>query len=369
MIKTTIDEAAKLKLTKARIQMIMQQPFFGTLALRLKMVEDSTLVPPTAATDGKTLYYHPAWVNDNDQAVVEAMVAHEVGHCVFDHMGRRNGRSPKRWNFANDYVVNDMLKESGFTLGDGWLYNQAYHGMSSEQIYNLLPEMPDDGSGQGQFDKHIDASPGNGTDVADDWKVATVQAATAAAAAGKLPEMLKRFVDEIVHGKADWRAVMRRFVTERAKDDYSFQRPNRKFASIGIFLPGLYSEAMGEMCAVIDTSGSISDAVLKEFSGEITAIRDQMRPSMMRVMYCDAAVNHVDEFERYDNMIFEGHGGGGTDFRPPFKWLNERDITPKCFVYLTDGYGAFPAEEPPFPVLWLMTTDVQPPWGEVVRID
>lgn len=366
-----IDEAAKIKLTRARIALIMKQPFFGTLALRLKLIEDSTLNPPTAAVDGKHIYYHPKWVNDNDQDIVESMVGHEVGHCVFDHMNRREGRAPKKWNMANDYVVNDMLQESGFKLGPDWLYNPAFKGMSSDEIYKLLPDMPDDGKGgsSGGFDGHIAGDRGTADQMADDWKVAAVQAATMAAAQGKLPANMKRFIDEIVHGKTDWRAVLRRFVTERAQEDYSYQRVNRKFASLGIFLPGLYSEAMGEMVAVIDTSGSITQDILREFGGEIKAIKDAMRPSMLRVMYCDADVNHVDEFEQYDDTTFEPHGGGGTDFRPPFAWLRERNLEPKVFVYLTDGYGSFPSEPPPYPVLWLMTTDVQPPWGEVVRIE
>lgn len=354
------------KLTKARIAMILQQPFFGTLALRLKFIEDSTLNPPTAATDGKNLYYHPKWVMDNSHDLVMSMIAHEVGHCVFDHMSRRAGREPVRWNHAGDYVVNGTLKDSGFTIGPGWLYDANFAGMSSDQIYKLLPE----GGRRGDrpFDDHKAGESDASVDV-DDWKIAAVQAANAAKAAGKLPGSLKRFVDEMVHGKADWRAVLRRFVTETAKEDYSYQRVNRKFASLGIYLPGLYSEAMGEMVAVIDTSGSINDEILKEFGGEVTAIRDQMRPSLLRVMYADAEVNHVDEFESYDVLKFDAHGGGGTDFVPAFEYLEARGIEPKCFIYLTDGYGRFPSEPPPYPVLWLMTTDVEPPFGEVVRIE
>lgn len=363
----TINLEAKNKIIKARIAMIMKQPFFGVLALRLKMIEDKNLKIKTMSTDGKSIKYDPDFVMRCSHEELMFIVAHEVGHNVFQHIGRRNGRDPKRWNFAGDYVINAVLKDSGFTMPEMGLYSPAFAGMSTDQVYQALPPDPPGN----QMDEIMDAlADGQTLEMdADEWEVAAVQAAEAAKSQGNLPASLKRFIDEIVQGKADWRAVMRRFMTETSKEDYSYARVNRKFASLGIYLPGLYSESMGEICAVIDTSGSITDEILKAFGAEISEIKNQMRPSMTRVIYCDADVNHVDEFEQYDELKFEGHGGGGTDFRPPFKHLQERDIEPKCFVYLTDGYGPFPTEPPPYPVLWLMTTDVIPPWGEVVRIE
>lgn len=346
--------------------MIMKQPFFGTLALRLILVEDATLNPPTAAIDGKHLYYHPKWVNDNPQDIVESMVAHEVGHCVFDHIGRRNGRQPKRWNFANDYVVNGILKDCGFTLGPGWLYSASFANQSSDEIYKQLPEDP---PGE-QFDTHRDLAGDLDSQInADDWQIAGVQAATAQKASGKMPGSLKRFIDEILTPKADWRAVLWRFATEVTREDYSYARLNRKFAALGIYLPGLYSESMGLFVDAIDTSGSISREILNAFGSEITAIRDAVKPTQLINIYCDAGINHVDTFDHGDELTFDAHGGGGTDFRPPFAYIEEQRLEPKCFVYLTDGYGPFPETPPDYPVLWLMTTDIVPPWGEVVRIE
>ena len=95
----------------------------------------------------------------------------------------------------------------------------------------------------------------------------------------------------------------------------------------------------------------------------------QAQPESLTNIYCDAAIAHIDVFEKHDTPTFEMHGGGGTDFRPPFEHVAAEDLAPKCLVYLTDGYGPFPKDPPPYPVLWLMITDVVPPWGEVVRID
>lgn len=375
IVKKVRNEEAWTKLVKARVALIMNQPFFGQLALRLQMVEDDTLSPPTLATDGRRFLYHPKWVLDNPPAVVMSGVAHEVGHCIFEHIGRRGGREHVRWNHAGDYVINATLKDAGFTVPPEWLHNKIYADMSADQIYNALPPNPPGNA----FDMIMDALGGaggtsakgsaSGQQLQDEWKIATVQAANSAKAAGKLPGSLERFVEDLLHPPADWKSVLRRFVTEVSKDDYSYQRLNRRYASIGIYLPGLYSEAMGEIDIAVDTSGSIGQDILNAFGAEISDIRAAIMPLMTRVIYCDARVNHVDEFEKYDILKLTPHGGGGTDFNPPFDMVQDQNWEPKCFIYLTDGYGPFPPVEPDYPVLWLMTTDIKPPWGEVIRIE
>lgn len=364
----TTDVQAALKITKARVGLLMKQPFFGTLALRLRMVEDSTLNPPTMAVDGKSIFYHPDFVNKSTPNDVEFVVAHEVMHCVFDHMSRRGGRRPKKWNFANDFVVNATLKDAGFSLPPGALYSSVYDGMTSDQVYTMLPDLPNDDPSD-QFDNVRDASPADSQAVSNDWKVATVQAANAAKARGNLPGALKRFVDEITTSKTDWRSRLRQFAVEETKNDYSFQRLNRRYMSQGIFLPGLHSEAMGTMVIITDDSGSIGNDILKAFAGEIESIRDAVRPQRTIVMSCDARINHIDDLGEYDPLEVKCYGGGGTDFRPPFAYLEEHGITPACLVYLTDLYGPTPDEAPPYPVMWCCTTDQVAPWGETLKIE
>jgi predicted metal-dependent peptidase len=371
-----MNEEAKTRLIRARVALLVKQPFFGTLALRLKMEPKNSMPMKTMATDGVHIFYDEDFVMECTHDDLMFIIGHEVGHCVFEHVGRRGGREAKRWNHAADYVVNAVLKDADFVLPNDALHSPIYAGWSTDDVYKALPPDPlgtaadqlMDAEGNGS----LDDGQGNALtreELEDDWKVATVQAANAAAACGKLPDTLKRFIDELVRGKDDWRGVLWRFATEVTKDDYSYAKLNRKFASIGIFLPGLYSEAMGLFISNIDTSGSISQAVLTAFASEIIAIREAVRPRQMINIYCDAAVNHVDEFDAYDDMEFELHGGGGTDFRPPFKYIEDNNLEPKCVVYLTDGYGPFPDKPPAYPVLWLMTTDVEPPWGEKVRIE
>jgi len=164
--------------------------------------------------------------------------------------------------------------------------------------------------------------------------------------------------------KIDWRAILRRFMTEKAQDDFSWTRGNRRFVAQGLYLPSRISEGTGEIAVAIDTSGSIGQKELDAFGSEVQGIIKDARPSKIYVIYCDAEINHVDVFTPDDEVKFKLHGGGGTDFHPPFRWLEENQIVPKCFVYLTDGYGPFP-EEPGYPAMWAINNNqVTPPWGE-----
>jgi predicted metal-dependent peptidase len=59
-------------------------------------------------------------------------------------------------------------------------------------------------------------------------------------------------------------------------------------------------------------------------------------------------------------------GGGGTDFRPVFEWLDAAGCRPDALVYFTDACGDFPGAPPPYPVLWLVKGNAPVPWGERV---
>lgn len=364
---TTTNPQAARKLAAARSKLIMGQPFFGMLALRLALVERSDI--PTLAVDGKSVFYNPQFVIDLSDRLCQSAMAHEVMHCVLAHIGRRGSREPKRWNYAIDYAANLVLKDSGFEIGDGWLLDEKYRDMTAEQIYPLLPEKLGDGKGGGPLDEVMDGNADSTETDAIEWKVATLQAAAAAKAQGKLPAGLDRFVEHLTKPQVDWRAQLRQFITQISKDDYAWSRPNRRYLSAGLYLPGLYSENMGPVVVGIDTSGSITPQVLSAFGSEIRALVQAVRPSELHVVYCDAEVNHVDVFTPHDDMQFKPHGGGGTAFKPVFDYVAEKGLRPECLVYLSDLYGQHNFEQPDFPTLWCCTTDQVASFGDTIRIE
>lgn len=374
-----MNQHAANKILRARTSLLLAHFFWGRLALYLKMVEKPEI--PTLAVDGKHIFYNPDFVMGLSDDLVKSAVVHEIGHCMYEHIFRRKGRDKTLWNKAGDYVINQMILDAGFRIGDGWLHDGAFKGMYSEQIYDILKKEQDDQAKNGTGDIHgsgrgeplcdiLDDSASDAEQVSHEleWKVAVVQAATEAKRQGKLPACMERFVDEITENKVPWREVLMRFATTVRKDDYTWSRPNRRYVAMNTYIPSMYSEGMGEMVAVIDTSGSIDDHTLQTFGAEIRAIVQAVRPTQLHVIYCDAAVNHVDVFSPDDQIEFKAHGGGGTDFRPPFKYVEEQGLRPECLIYLTDLYGSFP-DEAEFPVLWCATTDLEAPFGETVHID
>lgn len=378
-----MDDKAAKRLTKARINLITYFPFFGTLALRMRYIERMDI--PTLATDGVNCFYNPNYVNKelNDDTSQTA-IAHEIGHCIFDHLLRLAGRNPQKWNAAGDFVINGMLKKIGMKLRDSWLWKQGWdETVTADWVYTQLPDPPPPpvgGGGQGKGDagdqyggqdQQLPANTKEDPALTDNWKLAVASAAMAAKQAGKLPAELERFVHDVLHPAEDWRSRLRRFVTEVTRNDYSWQRPNKLYPVTGIYMPSLHSESMGTLAVVIDDSGSIGNDILNVFGQETVAARAAARPLRTLLISCDARVNDVedlDEFAELNVTDIKVHGGGGTDFRPPFNWLSEHGVRPAALLYLTDGHGPFPEYAPDYPVLWCITTNVQPPWGERVQV-
>lgn len=354
------------KLSQARSQLLVKHPFFGVLALRMPLVESADLPTPTLGTDGKKIYFDPNYVRGQKMEILRSDMGHEVLHCALGHLWRTGARTHKKWNYAIDFATNAILKEAGMTLDDTFLYDERFKGMSAEQIYDLLPGNFVEVYGAKPHDAHLPPDTSNSM-AEGDWKDAIIQAASVAA--GKTPASIQRMVDMWTKPQVDWREKLWRFATATAKHDISWLRPQRRSLVYGTILPGHHSEAMDLAVVVSDDSGSISDKVLSAMSAEINGIRASVRPQQTMHISCDAAINHEQMFQPDDDFVMVSKGGGGTDFRPPFERIEELGLKPDCLVYLTDGYGPFPAQEPQYPVLWCMTTDVVPPWGDYVRIE
>ena len=123
------------KLTRARTRLVLDQPFFGTLSLRLKLVPGLSL---TMATDGSQIVYNPAFVGQLKPAELEGTLAHEVLHCALAHHCRRGDRDPRIWNEAADLAINPILIKNGFTLPTGALIDPTFTNLSAEEIYARL---------------------------------------------------------------------------------------------------------------------------------------------------------------------------------------------------------------------------------------
>jgi predicted metal-dependent peptidase len=123
-----------------------------------------------------------------------------------------------------------------------------------------------------------------------------------------------------------------------------------------------------EIVIAVDTSGSIGVEELQQFAGEITAIADEMQPDRIYVVYCDACVQAVQEFVLPESVVLSPKGGGGTDFRPPFQWVEQQQLVPACLIYLTDLCCRSYPDPPEYPLLWVTDSQRTAPFGETLRI-
>lgn len=373
MSKLSIEQ----KLTKAKINLVMAQPFFGTLALRLLLEEKPDeffaqyKIPPTAATDGKSLYYSAAFIEGLSVAEVVGLLCHEALHVGMLHHTRRGSREMEKWQEATDYAVNLICEESALKLPEGALINKKFQNMSAEEIFNQIKSQAPqpqnaNGAGFGSILDHEGSAADKAAEEAE-WKTAMAQAVHNAKMAGKLPASLERLVGDLLEPKVDWGAQLREYLTERMRTDDDWCKPNRRFSHVGLILPTYREEPTGELVVCVDTSGSITDKVLTAFQTEIRTIASEVRPEKITVIYCDAGINRVQTFEKDDSINLKMCGGGGTDFRPPFDYVKRENITPHALVYLTDGYGPFP-DKADYPTVWCMTTDVKAPFGHHVHV-
>jgi len=124
------------------------------------------------------------------------------------------------------------------------------------------------------------------------------------------------------------------------KNDYSFMRPNRKGWHIGAVLPGMLPGDEVNIAVAIDTSGSISESMLKDFLGEVAGIMDQFDAYTVRIFQFDTSVYGEEIFTsdlNGDIRTYEIRGGGGTDFEVIFTHLKKEDVTPNQLIVFTDG--------------------------------
>jgi predicted metal-dependent peptidase len=155
-------------------------------------------------------------------------------------------------------------------------------------------------------------------------------------------------------------------MTERVKADYSWNQPNNRYIASGLYLPALHSISMGEVAIMVDTSGSVDAASLAYARRIVEDVISEVSPAAVTVWYSDAKVCKVDRFEQGEPLDWQPAGGGGTDFRPVLKAI-EDEGTAVCVLCITDLYGSFP-DGCELPVMWLATTDVVAPFGETIPL-
>ena len=372
------------KMSQALTQLLLQEHFFGSLALKLELIEDETI--RTECTNGKWIRYNPNFINGLTHEQVKSEIIHEVSHCAKLHPFRFKDKDQEIANEACDYVINLELRDAGYKMDETWLLDERFKGMSEEQVYTVLEtekqqrnkQGKEQGQGQqdksskahGQFEQAQDEANESAIEQAQTWKSAVLQAAQQAGKYWKLPRFVQALVDELKHPKGDWRAELRKFLETTAKNDFTWTRPSVRYMAFGVYMPSIRSERLPPIVVYWDTSGSRFYSEQVKFAAtQIGAIVSDARPEKTYVIQGDTHVTKVDVLEEGDVMKFDAKGGGGTDFTPIFEYVEKEGIEPCCFIGITDLDGKFPSKAPEYPVIWCCDEkNVSAPFGDVIHV-
>jgi predicted metal-dependent peptidase len=390
-----LDRKVREKLITARVGLLLKASFFGNLATRLKLVNADEWCG-TAATDGRHFYYNSRFIEMLRPKEIEFLFGHEVLHCVYDHFGRRNERDPQIWNIANDYCVNADLVEH--KVGEKitsvpCLFDPKYKGLSSEEVYDdimknvkkislddLLNQMLDehldgegDGEGNGDGDNKGKGRPRLSEEekrqIRDEIKEAMLAAAQTVDGAGNIPAGVRRMIKELTEPQLNWRELLRMNLESTIKADYTWMRTSRKGWHMDAVMPGQKPDEMIDIAVAIDTSGSIGEAMLKDFLSEIQGIMDSFPAYKIHIVSFDTDVYNPKQYdsENLDSMIdYDPQGGGGTDFECVWNYFKEQEIQPRRLIMFTDGYPFGSWGDPDYcDTTFILhgTTTIVPPFG------
>ena len=412
------------KLATARTRLILDKPFLGALVLRLPMVAADKKWCETTFSDGKTFYYNPHYIDALDTEQTQFALSHEALHCALSHFHRRGHRVKHRWDLACDYAINPLLINDGLKPTPDAMYLREYEGMTAEEIYPCLEDLDNggerdlednrnsddadndeqrdnqdksdggkdkeresndrsEGSGN-QDDEQENAGQGEGglaqqpaamtpqeeDELSLQWEQRLAGAAQQALQSGKLEGEMARMVDHLLQPKLPWRMLLARYMSATAREDYSYTRPSTRRGDPAIY-PSMRSNET-HIVVAIDTSGSISSDEIQEFISEVDAIKSQVRASIT-LLTCDSKLNYGCpwKFEAWEAFQFDVpiRGGGGTNFRPVFDWVEAQDIKPDLLIYFTDAEGVFPETEPNYAVNWLVKGKAKVPFGVRIQLN
>ena len=358
-----------LERAKMQLMLLPDTLFYSTILFSLKTMWADDL--PTAAVDGTTIWINPKWFKALEPKPRIGTLVHEVLHVGLNHITRRGSRDPEIFNQAADYIINNMMDKMGYELPANVLidHDRFTPDMNAENAYALLwKEHTDDLANGGPGLKGV--SYGIGPDVKSPKTAAAnskveqdiadivLRASTQArqlGGPGSVPGDVTIALDKLINPKLPWNVIYQNHMQGFAKDDFSWQKPNRRFQPEWL-LPSAFGEGLSNICEAVDSSGSVTQSQFSFFINETEVVQQTMKPEKITVIDFDTKISDIQEITEGTDILndLKFKGGGGTNILPVFKWAIENE--PDILTIFTDGDFSIPDKKyfPDCPIIWLI---------------
>ncbi len=328
----------QLDITKSKVFMGKNAAFLGPLMSMMSFVWSEEL--PTAATNGIQFWWNPHWFLELDPEVRKTVLIHELWHVARLHIMRYGDRNRRVFNYALDVRINNDLDKEKYSFHGTkpWLdHSFDKNGRAVEEdiydqlmargegwIEDFMKMLGDSWKGVREMDENGEPIIGDlvESDSPEQSKEDlaqiignVVQAAHQARISGHgsdvpgdIETLLKQFLAPVV----PWEVLLHKFFHELIEEDYSWARPNRRFADI--YLPSRTEDegAMDHLIYYLDVSGSVTDSQVIRFNSEVKYIKDTFKPKKLTLVQFDTRISAEKTFLEEDDfveLVVIGRGG------------------------------------------------------------
>ena len=157
---------------------------------------------------------------------------------------------------------------------------------------------------------------------------------------GEAPATIERFFHLDSPSKIDWREELKMAIDRYFRDDYTLLPPSKKLLYSGIYLPSTISQTF-RLVIAIDSSGSVDEVLLSQFLSEVNFLMALIPNYEIEMLVCDDTIQTHKSFQTGEQLDITLRGGGATDFRPVFEFVEQNFDDVKLLLYFTDLEGIF----------------------------
>ena len=128
----------KQKVSEAKAKLLVDYPYFGTLASRLELTQNDNI--QAYLSDGVRFEYNDDYLLDLSQDELSFALSNGAMHAALAYENRQNGRMSWLWQLATDHAINTMLVANGLEAPMEVLVESRFDGMYAEEIYAILKD-------------------------------------------------------------------------------------------------------------------------------------------------------------------------------------------------------------------------------------